>query len=212
MGRRAKEVRKTVTEEQKQTRRKRVGKDGLLSAAREIAAEEGWAAVSVRKIAERVGYRAPVVYEYFESKDDLLLELLRQGFADLAGAIRAASNDASDPEHALREVARTYLRFAWNSPDLYQVMYGLGGVSFAASETWEEGQRVGDEVGRVVEEVLRWYGKEANDIEEKVLSLWADAHGLVALTMAGRMPGGEEQAEHLGEKAVRNALVAWRHG
>lgn len=201
-----------MTEERKQTRRKRVGKDGLLRAAREVAAEEGWGAVTVRKIAERVGYRAPVVYEYFDSKDDLLLELLRRGFADLAGAVRAAREDASDPEGALYGVARAYLRFAWDSPDLYQVMHGLGGVSFAASETREEGQRVGDEVGRVVEEVLRGYGKATADAEEEVLALWAAMHGLVALTMAGRIRGGEEQAERLGEKAVRDALIAWRGG
>ena len=201
-----------MAEERKQTRRKRVGKAGLLSAARVVAAEEGWGAVTVRKIAERVGYRAPVVYEYFESKDDLLLELLRRGFADLAGAVRAAGEDASDPEGALYGVARAYLRFAWDSPDHYQVMYGLGGVSFAASETWEEGQRVGDEVGRAVEEVLRGYGKVTTDVEEEVLALWAAVHGLVALTMAGRMGGGEEQAERLGEKAVRDALIAWRSG
>ena len=201
-----------MTEERKQTRRKRIGKDGLLSAAREVAAEEGWGAVTVRKIAERVGYRAPVVYEYFESKDDLLLELLRRGFADLAGAVRAAREDASDPEGALYGVARAYLRFAWDSPDLYQVMYGLGGVSFAASETWKEGQRVGDEVGLAVEEAMRGCGKEATDVAGEVLALWAAVHGLVALTMAGRMEGGEEQAERLGEKAVRDTLLAWRSG
>lgn len=109
-------------------------------------------------------------------------------------------------------MARAYLRFAWDSPDLYQVMYGLGGVSFAASETWEEGQRVGDEVGRVVEEVLRGCDKEATDVAEEVLALWAAVHGLVALTMAGRMEGGEAQAERLGEKAVRDALLTWRGG
>ncbi len=201
-----------MTEERKQTRRKRVGKDGLLRAAREVAAEEGWGAVTVRKIAERVGYRAPVVYEYFASKDDLLLELLRRGFAALAEAVRAAREDSSDPEGALYGVARAYLRFAWDFPDLYQVMYGLGGVSFAASETWEEGQRVGDEVGRVVEEVLRGYGKATTDAEEEVLALWAAVHGLVALTMAGRIQGGEAQAERLGEKVVRDALLTWRGG
>ena len=202
----------TVTEERKQTHRKRVGKDGILSAARAVAAQEGWGSVTVRKIAESVGYRAPVVYEYFESKDDLLLELLKSGFEDLAQDLRAARLGAPDPEKALYEVASAYLRFAWNSPDLYQVMYGLGGVSFAASETWDEGQRVGDEVGLAVEEVLREYGKGVVGVEDKVLALWAAAHGLVALTMAGRIPGGEKHAGRLEEKVVSDALLSWRSG
>ena len=199
-----------MTEERKQTRKKRVGKDGILSAARMVAAEGGWGAVTVRKIADSVGYRAPVVYEYFESKNDLLLELLKRGFEDLTRDLRAARLGTPDPEKALYEVAGAYLRFAWNSPDLYQVMYGLGGVSFAASETWEEGQRVGEEVGLAVEEVLREYGKSVAGVEDKVLALWAAAHGLVALTMAGRIPGGEEHTRRLGEKVVCDALLAWR--
>lgn len=203
-------IEETVTEEPKQMRRKRVGKDGILSAARVVAAQEGWGSVTVRKIAESVGYRAPVVYEYFESKDDLLLELLKSGFEDLAQDLRAARLGVPDPEKALYEVASAYLRFAWDSPDLYQVMYGLGGVSFAASETWEEGQRVGDEVGLAVEKVLREYGKSVTSVEDKVLALWAAAHGLVALTMAGRIPGGEEHAGRLGEKVVSDAILAWR--
>ena len=202
----------TVTEERKQTRRRRVGKDGILSAARVVAAREGWGSVTVRKIAERVGYKAPVVYEYFESKDDLLLELLKSGFEDLAQDLRAARLGAPDPEKALYEVASAYLRFAWSSPDLYQVMYGLGGVSFAASETWEEGQRIGEEVGLAVEEVLREYGKGVVGVEDKVLALWAAAHGLVALTMAGRMPGGEKHAGRLEEKVVSDAILSWRSG
>jgi Tetracyclin repressor-like, C-terminal domain len=77
---------------------------------------------------------------------------------------------------------------------------------------FEEGQRVGDEVGLAVEKAMRGCGKEATDVAEEVLALWAIVHGLVALTMAGRMEGGEEQAERLGEKAVRDALLTWRGG
>ena len=165
----------------------------------------------MRKIADRVGYRTPVVYEYFESKDDLILELLRRGFAELREAMRAARVGTPDPEEALYDMTRAYLRFAWGSPDLYQVMYGLGGVSFVASEAGEEGgRRIGDEAGLAVEGVMRGYGKNATDVSERVFGLWSTAHGLAALVLAGLMPGGEEQAERLGERAVRDALLAWR--
>ncbi len=195
--------------EEHKTKRRRVGKDGILSATRQLASEEGWRAVSVRKIADRIGYRAPVVYEYFTSKDDLLLELLRRGFAELLEALETARENAPDPEQALFAVGRAYLRFAWHSPDLYQVMYGLGGVSFPVSETWEEGEKVGEAVGGVVAEAMSACGKEPRDVEEKVLTLWSTAHGLVALTMAGRIEGGKEEAERLGERAIRDALVTW---
>ena len=125
--------------------------------------------------------------------------------------MRTARVGAPDPEEALHDMTRAYLRFAWESPDLYQVMYGLGGVSFVASATGEEGgRRIGDEAGLAVEGVMRGYGKNVTDASEKVFGLWSTAHGLAALALAGLMPGGEEQAERLGEKAVRDALLAWK--
>jgi len=192
-----------------QSKRRRVGREELLVAAREVAAEEGWEAVTVRKIAGRVGYQAPVIYEHFSSKDVLLLELSRLGFATLLDALRAARSSTGDPESILYALARAYLRFAWESPDLYQVMYGLGGSSFVA-ETWEEGQQIGDEVALAVRAVLRAYDREGVNPEGKVLALWAAMHGLVALMMAGRIVGGEAQAVRLAEQTVRDLLLAWR--
>ena len=58
---------------------------GILAAAREIASTEGWRAVTIRRIAERIEYSPPVLYEYFDSKDDILLELARMGYAPQHG-------------------------------------------------------------------------------------------------------------------------------
>lgn len=188
------------------------GREDILGAARRIASEQGWKAVTVRRIAEHVGYTTPIVYEHFGSKDGVLVELLRRGFAELLEGIEAARRRASDPEEALVGMARAYVDFAKNSPELYQVMYGLGGVTFGVSETWQEGWRIGHAVGAVVEEVLRGYGKDPGDAQERVLMLWGAVHGLVALAMNGRLEGGLEEAALLSELSARDALVAWREG
>ena len=112
--------------ERRQRQRQQL-RESILSAAREIASSEGWQAVTIRKIAARVEYSPPVIYEYFDSKEDLLLELVREGYAGQLRTIEKARNSSDDPEEALLAMARAWCRFASESPDLYQVMYGLGG-------------------------------------------------------------------------------------
>ena len=187
-------------------------KGSILAAAREIASDKGWQSVTIRKIAGLIEYSPPVIYEYFESKDEILLELMRLGYARQLEAVEAASRDASGPEEALLGMGLAWLDFAFRSPDLYQVMYGLGGVPFSAPETGKEGEKVGDAVGRVVVELLQKNGREIDDVGGKVALLWATLHGLVALTMVERLPGGQLEAERLVEQLTSDFLAAQRGG
>jgi AcrR family transcriptional regulator len=188
-------------------------KNGILAAAREIAATEGWRAVTIRKIAERIEYSPPVLYEYFDSKDDILLELVRLGYARQLEAVEAAREASlGEPEEALLAMVRAWCDFAFRSPDLYQVMYGLGGVSFPVTELQKEGEKIGEVIAEVIEEILRKNGKEVEDVWERVTLGWGTLHGLVSLAMAGRIPGGNEEAQRLVDQAVRDYLSAWLAG
>jgi TetR/AcrR family transcriptional regulator len=51
----------------------------LLDAAEELMREEGYAAVTSRRIAERAGLKPQLVHYYFRTMDDLFLELFRRG-------------------------------------------------------------------------------------------------------------------------------------
>lgn len=197
--------------ERRQRQRQQL-REGILSAAREIASVEGWQAVTIRKIAGRIEYSPPVIYEHFGSKDEIFLELMRMGYAGQLEAVEAAASAASDPEEALLEMGHAWMDFAFRSPDLYQVMYGLGGVPFSAAETRKEGEKIAVPMVKAIEEILRKDGRKVQDLEGKVMLLWATAHGLVALTMVGRIPGGKEEARRLAEQATRDYLAAWQAG
>jgi AcrR family transcriptional regulator len=195
---------------ERRERQRREVRGGILSAAREIASSEGWRAVTIRKIAERIEYSPPVIYEHFESKDDILLELMRMGYAEQLEAVESAREASSgEPEEALLAMVRAWCAFAFRSPDLYQVMYGLGGVSFPVTELQKEGEKIGEAMAEVIEEILQKNGKEAEDVRDKVTLGWGTIHGLVALAMAGRIVGGNEEAQRLANQAVRDYLSAW---
>lgn len=197
---------------ERKLRQRREVRNGILAAAREIASSRGWQSVTIRKIAERIEYSPPVIYEHFDSKDEILLELMRLGYAEQLGAVESARESASNPEEALVRMTRAWLDFAFRSPDLYQVMYGLGGVPFPAAELRKEGEKIGDAVGKALEDILWKNGKEIGGIEGKVTLLWATVHGLAALTMVGRIVGGQEEAKRLAKRAAHDALAAWRDG
>ena len=196
---------------ERRERQRREVRGGILSAAREIAAGEGWRAVTIRKIAERIEYSPPVIYEYFGSKDEILLELVRLGYAEQERMLESVVAKAESPEEALLGIADAWMDFAFDSPDLYQAMYGLGGAPFAA-ETQGEGERIGDVVGNVLERILQEHANGAEDIEARVTLLWSTVHGLVALTMVSRMPGGEGQARRLARQAAHDYIAAWQTG
>ena len=65
---------------ERKLREKEKIKQNILDAARDIAAKEGWHAVTIRKIANKIEYTPPIVYEHFENKEDLFKELIYMGF------------------------------------------------------------------------------------------------------------------------------------
>jgi AcrR family transcriptional regulator len=194
---------------ERRERQRREVRGGILAAAREIAASEGWRAVTIRKIAGRIEYSPPVIYEHFGSKDEILLELVRLGYAEQLGTLEVVLAKAKGPEEAVLGIADAWMDFAFDSPDLYQAMYGLGGAPFAA-ETQSEGEKIGDVVGNVLEEFLQEHGNRVEDIEGKVTLMWSTVHGLVALAMVGRIPGGNKQARRLARQAAHDYLAAWQ--
>lgn len=169
-------------------------RESILSAARDVAQRDGWDAVTMRRLADEIEYSANFAYRYFAGRDDILLALVREGFTRLRDAMATAGAHAGPgpvggstagasgtAAAAVRRAGHAYLDFALAEPDLYQLMYGLGGVRVPATDTWDEGQAVGD--------LLTGLLTTAGDTqpERHVLQLWATAHGLIALQVVGRV-------------------------
>jgi AcrR family transcriptional regulator len=55
-----------------------LNREALLDAAQELMLEEGYAAVTTRRVAARAGLKPQLVHYYFESMDQLLLDLVRR--------------------------------------------------------------------------------------------------------------------------------------
>jgi AcrR family transcriptional regulator len=194
---------------QRRERERQELRQAILTAARTIAARDGWQAVTIRKVADAIEYTPPVIYEYFKSKDDLLLALLIEGCRQLTRSLQQAQAGDASPEDLLLQVALAYWNFAFTAPELYQVMHSLGGVPFGTAETPKEAREAFAALRNAVCRVLDAHGVQRPDIDGDVDLFWSTLHGLITLTMAGRMKGGVPRAFPLVERAVQNLLRAW---
>jgi AcrR family transcriptional regulator len=186
----------------------------ILSTAREIAAEEGWQAVTTRKVAERIEYSQSTIYEYFENKEAILLALLRSGYEQLVVVVQAAFASTDDPEARLLAMTEAYWDFAFRSPELYQVMHGLAGISFGRYGHPDTPVEVKQSFALAREALEQWAqvtGVERADITDLVEARRGLIHGLITLTMARRIAGGPDRAKQILRKSMKDLLFAWSH-
>jgi AcrR family transcriptional regulator len=187
-------------------------RQSILSAARQIAIEEGWQAVTTRKVAERIEYSQPTIYEYFDNKEAILTALVSQGFEQALSEMQTAKAHHELPEAQLLAMAHTYWTFAFRCPELYQVMHGLGGVSFSHADTPASARAI---FALLRETLQDWIQRQDVAIEEPdaaIDGIWGLTHGLITLTMMGRIAGGEQRAGRIMEQSIMDLLHAWQTG
>lgn len=185
----------TSVSQRRRERQRSEMRDRLLGAAREIATEEGWQAVTIRRIADRLEYTAPILYQHFSSKDALLLELAREGFREITARLRDATQQPQ--ERLLAAVAAAYWDFAFAAPELYQVMHGLGGVPFGTADAPREAQEAFTLCREALLRLASARGDTLSDPDAAVDTMWAFLHGFVSLTMSQRIAGGPDRAREL---------------
>jgi AcrR family transcriptional regulator len=94
----------------------------LLEAARELASEGGYDAVGIRKVAARAGLSAPTAYQYFASKDHLLVDSMVDLVSDTTSAVSARPSRAGSALERTVATLRRVMRRVENEPNLYVAM------------------------------------------------------------------------------------------
>jgi AcrR family transcriptional regulator len=103
----------------------------LLAAARDLIAERGVGAVSLRELARRAGVSHAAPAHHFTDKAGLFTALAVEGYGLLGDTLAAASADAGAPPAPdpggglalLRELGVRYVRFALAHPAHFDVMF-----------------------------------------------------------------------------------------
>ncbi len=116
------------------TARGRDRRKKLLDFATQRFSENGFHPTSVSDIVDGIGVGKGVFYWYFPSKDDLLLEILRESLLDLRRSQRAQMKVYDDPLRQLEEGIRASLQWSASHPDVLRlVMFAWTEEPFAKS-------------------------------------------------------------------------------
>ncbi|GAA2490778.1 TetR/AcrR family transcriptional regulator [Streptomyces longisporus] len=176
---------------QERKQRERAERERLIVAtARELAEQQGWDAVTTRRLAERIEYSQPVLYSHFRGKREIIGAVALEGAAELAAAVRAATSAAKGPRARVAALAHAYLAFAERNPAVYDALFQLdGGLAYAQEDTPEP-------LKDAFAALLETLGGVAGDGVDPGLyteTFWAALHGLATLTREGRLPPGDTE-------------------
>jgi AcrR family transcriptional regulator len=161
----------------------------ILDAARELFAEHGYDAVTMRQIAERIEYTPTAIYYHFKDKDALIRELCDADYSALAAQFQKIATVAN-PRERLRAMGRAYATFAFEHPNHYRLMFmtpsrpgetgplekkGNPDQDAYAFLLWTVGQAAA--AGRLRPEFNK-------DPELTAQVIWGAVHGVIALHIA----------------------------
>ena len=160
--------------------------------------QKGEEALTLAAVAADVGCRAPALYSHFASKDALLRAAHDEGFRMLLdGKMALAVRTKGDVLGRLREGGLAYLRFAFEHPGLYRLMFSPpGGGLFGNPFGEDAGRRCLDVLGAAVRGCQDEGYLADVDTDQMVFLLWSLVHGAAMLVLQGRAPlrTGEEPA------------------
>jgi AcrR family transcriptional regulator len=182
--------------------------DALLQAARSSFFNEGFAGLSLRRVAEQAGCTTMAVYTRFGGKDGLVQVLFDEGFDQLRQA-QAAVDPRLAPAARVLALCLAYRQTAHTFPHHYALMLGAHGSGFEPSA--QSRQRSASTLTTLVDAVAATLPKtrqrqaRATALAHRVLAL---CHGWVSLEQLGLVTGKPADQEKAFTQAVNALLVA----
>ena len=95
----------------------------IVDTASQLFSEHGYENVTLRAIAEKLGYAHAALYRYFPDKASLLAEICKETFAQLTVELDAQQREARGPEAQLLAASLGFVRFGLAHPHHYQVVF-----------------------------------------------------------------------------------------
>jgi len=192
---------------QPRARRFQRTKQAILDAALEIIREEGPAALNMRALAERSDYSAAGLYEYFDSKDEIIAEVCQQGHERLTNHMRQADPALPVVEY-LYEIGLSYIRFALENPDHFLLMFTTS--PRPTGDASPEELLAGDSAFVILLNAVRrgiaeevFVTRPGFGLMEMAYAAWASVHGIAMLRVTA-LRGYPMDFETADREALRN--------
>lgn len=143
-------------------------RDEIVDVAQRVLESDGPDGLTMRRLAAELGIQAPSLYKHLRSKDDIEALLQQRALEDLGATLEAAPSN-------VRDLGRAYRRWALQHPRLYELA------------TRRPLNRDAIAPGVEAAAAAPLLAVTGGDVD-RARAVWAVAHGLVDLELAGRFP------------------------
>ena len=148
-------------------------REAVVTAAAELADAEGLEAVTLARLADRLGVRSPSLYVHVDGLPDLRRRLAARGVRELTAALQGAAAGRAGGD-ALAAFATAYRAYAREHPGTYAATQRAADLDESANALVD-----------LVLAVLRGYGLEGDDAVHAARTVRAALHGFAALETGG---------------------------
>jgi AcrR family transcriptional regulator len=183
-------------------------REKILQEAVDIVQKHGVEGVTMRSLAERLGYSPATIYLYFRNKRELLQDLALAGFDRLAEAVEPSMR-LPDPAEAILQGAMRYIDFGLANPEIYRLMFQDTSIRALTPEDVVHRSRVWNLFRDAHARGIAAGALREGDPDAFNMVGWSLLHGFVQLALAGRNPS--PFMEGRSREEVRQELItAWR--
>ncbi len=171
------------------TRSRRPGAERLrreiLDAARELFVAEGYQNVSLRKIANRIGYTPMSIYLHFDDKAEILDCICEETFTGFRESADGRDLASLSPRERLETGLRGYIEFGLAHPHHYQLTFM---TPLADPHTLERRKQIGRDAFQRLRAKIADCVDETRlpgfDLDAASQAIWAAVHGVTSLLIA----------------------------
>jgi AcrR family transcriptional regulator len=149
----------------------------ILDAARAIVVRDGFGALSMRILAEVVGYSPASLYLHFAGRDAIGHALCIEGHAQLLAALHA-HDDVMKPSERVKAMAHAYVAFGRTNPEVYRLIF-LQNAAYTDA-AFRDPAAAGETALSMFTQALALSGSPPAAAE----TLWAALHGIVSLSLS----------------------------
>jgi AcrR family transcriptional regulator len=174
-------------------------------AGRAIASEEGLRGLTVRRVAERIGYAPGTLYNLFANLDDLIVQI-NGSTLDALGVVLAEAAKA-DPEDRPRKLVEAYFDFVESRPRLWSMLFEHRLPEGEDLPDWYRPKLaallalVAEALGPLMQDQTR----EAR--QAIIVTMWAGLHGISTLAVSSKLTlVAETDPRQLGHLLVQRML------
>lgn len=195
-------------------------KNIIIEEALMLLRDEGFEKLSMYKLGKRTNMTAANLYNYFKNKDQLIIAIHKKTFELLYTMLSKAVQKEKEPVAKLKQIIKTFLRFAKDYPNYYDIMFNRRVPQVSdyhgtpeepiSRDEYQSSMRNLNLVMTIGKEVLSSHADpDVIDVEFHFIRTFSELHGILSLYNSGILKAIVKNPERAMNRIADDLLAAY---